>query len=56
MIEKEIFFQLVEYSNELDKNQRCLRKEDRPAFKKLLNFFAIIEENIVGKLKINIFN
>jgi len=51
MIKKETFFQLLEYSNELEKNQKSLIKEDPIAFNKLLDFLVIIEENLHWKVK-----
>jgi hypothetical protein len=51
MIKKETFLQLLEYSNELEKNQKYLIKEDPIAFNKLLNFLVIIEENLHWKVK-----
>jgi len=54
MTKKETFLQLLElleYSNELEKNQKSLIKEDPIAFNKLLNFLVIIEENLHWKVK-----
>ena len=51
MTKKETFLQLLEYSNELEKNQKYLIKEDPIAFNKLLNFLGIIEENLHWKVK-----
>ena len=54
MTKKETFLQLLElleYSNELEKNQKYLIKEDPIAFNKLLNFLVIIEENLHWKVK-----
>ena len=51
MTKKETFLQLLEYSNELEKNQKYLIKEDPIAFNKLLNFLVIIEENLHWKIK-----
>lgn len=45
MTEKETFLKLLSYSNELEKNQKSLIKEDQSAFEKLLNF-------LVGEFKI----
>ena len=45
MNEKEKFFKLLKYSNELKKNKKSLRKEDPEIFKVLLNFLVRIERN-----------
>ncbi len=37
---------LKKYSNELEKNKKSLLKEDPEAFKALLKFLLIIEENL----------
>lgn len=51
MTEKETFFQLLKYSNELEKNKKFLIKEDRPAFRKLLKFLVRIEDNLHWEIK-----
>jgi hypothetical protein len=45
MTEKETFLQLLEYSNQLEKEQKRLREEDPITFSKLLKFLVIITEN-----------
>ena len=48
---EETFFQLLECSHELEKNKKYLINEDPIAFRKLLNFLVIIEENLHWKVK-----
>jgi heme oxygenase len=48
---KETFFQLLKYSNELEKNKKYLIREDPAAFKKLLKFLVILEENLHWEVK-----
>ena len=42
---KEQFFQLLNYSNNLKKQKRYLITEDRKSFNKLLKFLGTIERN-----------
>ena len=43
---KQEFFKLLEYSNELRKNKKSLFNEDPEKYRKLLRFLVIIEENL----------
>ena len=45
MSDKQKFFELLKYSNELNQDQKSLRKEDYAAFELLLNFLVTIEIN-----------
>lgn len=46
MTEQEIFFKLLQYSNELLENNKYLRKEDYEAYLALLKFLVRIENNL----------
>ena len=46
MNEQQNFFKLLEYSNELKKNNKYLGTEDPEAFDTLLKFFVRIEDNL----------
>jgi len=46
MNEQQNFFKLLQYSNELKKNKKSLRKKDPEAFNVLLDFSVTIENNL----------
>jgi len=46
MTEQEIFFKLLQYSNELLDNNKDLRKENYEAYLALLKFLARITDNL----------
>jgi len=50
---KQELFKLLEYSNELRKNNKSLLKEDPEKFRKLLKFLIIIAENLHLRKKDN---
>ena len=47
---KQEFFKLLKYSNELKKNNKSLFKENPEKSKKLSRFLIIIEENLHCKI------
>lgn len=51
MNEETIFFQLLKYSNELEKNQKYLMKEDPTAFDALSKFLVRMEDNLHWEVK-----
>jgi hypothetical protein len=51
MNEETIFFQLLKYLNELEKNQKYLMKEDPKAFAALSKFLVRMEDNLHWEVK-----